>query len=394
MRFSLMRRIDQYVGFLLCHFLSWLYGVKRRSEDQKVPQRLKRALVIKFLGFGSIILSTPLMAEIKRNYPNCKIDYLTFSENFPICESIPLIERTHSLERRSLGKFALSVVRILRQIRQSQYDVVFNLEFFSNFSLLLSALSKSKMVLCFGGRHEYSKRLCHKTISYENAVHIIEKFCSFLKALGKEPSGECLSLPNLDEDPESKKRISEILEQYQIQPERDRLILVNINASEMSDIRKWPLDYYVQVCSFLLTIPAVKILLIGGREDVAYVSQLEKKLSGERGRVLNLVGKISLREMISLMRVSYLYFGNDSGPLHVAEAIGLPNVSFYGPESPQAFGHPGDKNHIFYAGLQCSPCINVYSNKDTSCLDNKCLRKIEPAKVIKVLRDKYFKEER
>ncbi len=391
MKFSLMRRIDQYAGFFLCHMLAFPNKLRGKSrQDQSIPKSIDKVLVIKFLGFGSIIMTTPLMAEIKKNYPKCQIHFLTFSSNVPVCESIPLIDKTISLEKSSPGRFILSLVKNFRQIRKSKYDIVFNLEFFSNFSLILSALSKSKMVLCFGGRHEYSKRLCHRIISYENATHISHKFCNFLKIIGIEPSRESLPIVGLEESADSEKNISDLLERHRVQIGKDVLVHININASEMSDIRKWPMEYYQKVISFLLSQPNVKILLLGGKEDIPYVSELERRISADKKRMINLAGQISLKELISLMKKSYLYFGNDSGPLHIAEACGLPNVSFFGPESPYAYGHPGDKNYTFYSGLHCSPCLNVYSNKDTSCVDNLCLKKIEPAEVIQVLREKYF----
>lgn len=391
MKFSLMRRIDSGAGFFLCHMLSFLYKVKGKSRvDLPIPEIFNKVLVIKFLGFGSIIMTTPLMAEMKRNYPECEIHFLTFSDNVPICESIPMIDKTFYLEKNSLSKFVFSLAKNLRQIRKLKYDVVFNLEFFSNFSLILSALSKSKMVLCFGGRHEYRKRLCQRIISYESTTYITGKLCNFLKVIKIEPSRESLPLANLEESSDSKKNISDLLERHRVQTGKDLIVIININASEMSDIRKWPMEYYTQVISFLFSKQNVKILLIGGKEDVSYVSQLEKIVSVDKERILNLTGQISLKELISLMKVSYLYLGNDSGPLHLAEACGLPSISFFGPESPYVYGHPGDKNYTFYSGLHCSPCLNVYTNKNSSCIDNRCLKMIEPAEVIKVLQEKYF----
>ncbi|MFC2166791.1 glycosyltransferase family 9 protein [Acidobacteriota bacterium] len=386
-----MRRIDQYAGFFLCHMLSILYKVKGKSRvDQPIPDSLSKVLVIKFLGFGSIIMTTPLLAEMKKNYPECEIHFLTFSENVPICESISLIDKTLYLEKSSSWKFVFSLVKNFRLIRKRNYDAVLNLEFFSNFTLILSALSKAGIVLCFGGRHEYSKRLCHRIISYENSTHVTYKFRNFLKIIEIESFQENRPLVRLEESSHAKKKISELLERHRVQTGKDLLIIVNINSSEMSDIRKWPIENYQQIISFLLSKQNVKILLIGGKEDVSYVSQLDKRVLGDKERIINLAGQISLKELISLMKMSYLYIGNDSGPLHLAEACSLPNVSFFGPESPDAYGHPGDKNYIFYSGLPCSPCLNVYKNKDTSCLDNKCLKKIEPAEVIKVLQEKYF----
>jgi ADP-heptose:LPS heptosyltransferase len=393
MKFTSMRRIDFYVGFLPCHLLAFLR--KFRGKDKiraSLPEAPEKILIVKFLGFGSILMTTPFLGELKRNSPPTEIHFLTFSDNVEICESVPLIDRIFFLEKKSLMRFALSLIRTLRQIRKQNYDVVFNLEFFSNFSLLLSALSKSKMMLCFGGRHEYRKMLCDRIVSYENETHIIDKYHNFLKLLNMEPAPDAKQLMDLKESPDSKKAVLDLLERNQVDVDRDFLVVININAGEMSSIRKWPLEYFQQVISFLLSREKVRVILIGGKEERTYVSRLEKMISNDREKVLNLTGRVSLKELISLMKVSDLFLGNDSGPLHLAEACGLPSISFFGPESPKVYGHSGNKNYTFYSNLSCSPCLNVYTNKDTRCRDNICLKMIKPDEVIKVLQEKYFKD--
>lgn len=394
MKFFLIRRIDLFVGFLLCHILAFFNRIsgKTRKRSGGLPEAPQKVLIVKFLGFGSILMTTPLMAALKKNFPEVEIHFLTFSGNVPICQSISLIDKIFDLERKSFRKFTVSLIKNFNRIRRQNYDVVFNLEFFSNFSLLFSSLSRAKHVICFGGRHEYRKILGNRIISYENETHIIDKFCNFLKPLNIELDSTSKQLVELNENSDSRKNILDLLEKKQVDISRDFLVVVNINASEMSSIRKWPIENFFKVISFLLNKDKVKVILIGGKEDVTYVSQLEKMIPASKGRVINLSGLISLKELISLMKVSRLYFGNDSGPLHLAEACRLPNVSFFGPESPKIYGHPDDRNYVFYSNLSCSPCLNVYTNKDTYCTDNICLKVITPDDVIKFLEEKYFRE--
>lgn len=391
MKFSLMRRVDLYMGFLLCHVLAFLYRIRgKHKKKPEIPETLRKILIVKFLGFGSIIMTTPLIAELKKNYPEAEIHFFTFSDNVPICESINIIHKTFYLEKKSIGKFVLSLFRSLHQIRKQNYDIVFNLEFFSNFSLLLSSLSKSKITVCFGGRHEYRKLLCQQIVSYENEAHIIDKFFNFLKLFDVYPMGDSRQLGELEESSKASKKVSELLKKKGVDASDDFLVVVNINAGEMSSIRKWPLEYYQQVISYLLSRDNVKIILIGGKKDVPYVNRLEKMIVADKDKVINLAGEISLKELIFLMKTSHLFLGNDSGPLHLAEACRLPNISFFGPESPKVYGHSGNKNYTFYSNLPCSPCLNVYTNKDTRCNDNICLKMIKPDDVIKVLEEKYF----
>lgn len=392
MKFSLIRWIDFYVGFILCGFLALFYKIKKlKKRNLSLPQSLngKKLLMMKFLGFGSILLATPLIRELKRSYPSCEIHFLTFKSNIQVCRSIPSIDKTLYIEKDSFWKFLGSFFKCLFRGRRENYEVVFNLEFFSNFSLLLSALSGARHVVCFRGRHEYRKALCQHILSYENKAHVASKFHNFAKVFISSLSEEDKKLSWLEEDSESKERIKAVFKNYRIRPEHDFLVVVNINASELSVIRKWPLDYYQKVIHYLLKKRGVKIILIGAREDMSYVSKLENKIR-DKDRVINLSGQISIKELIFLMKQSHLYLGNDSGPLHLAEACGLPSVSFFGPESPEVYGHPGDKNYIFYLNLPCSPCLNVYTNKDTWCNRNLCLEKITPEQVIEVLQKKYL----
>ena len=389
-----MRRIDFYAGFFLCRIMAFLQRI--RGKSRKTPSVLlslnnKKVLIIKFLGFGSIIMTAPLMRELKRIFPEVKIHFLTFSDNVQICESIPLIDKTYYLEKKSFYVFLKSLAENLLSIRKQNYDVVFNLEFFSNFSLLVTSLSRAKLAVCFGGRHEYRKMLCQRIVSYENESHVIDKFFNFLKLFIPASSIYERELMELEESPEARKRALDLLTGKNINIERDFLVIININAGEMSRIRKWPLEYYQEIVTFLLKKKSVKIILIGGKEDTPYVAQLEKMIPSTQERILNLSGRITLKELISLIKISRLFIGNDSGPLHIAEACRLPNVSFFGPESPRVYGHPGSNNYTFYSNLPCSPCLNVYTNKDTRCDDNICLKMIKPEKVIEVLENKYFK---
>jgi ADP-heptose:LPS heptosyltransferase len=392
MKFTIMRRIDFYLGFLPCHILAVFRKLSGRHHKKVLlPEPIQKVLIIKFLGFGSILMTTPLMSEIKRHSPETEIHFLTFSDNLDICSSIGLIDKVFDLEKKSMVSFTLSLFRTLFRLRRENYDVVFNLEFFSNFSLLVTALTKAKLALCFGGRHEFRKILCQRIISYESHTYIVDKFCNFLKMLNITPSTD-LRLTDLQEKPEAKQRIQELMKTNDLDSSRDFLVLINVNTGEMSEIRRWPLAYYQQVIEYLLSQEEVKIILIGGKGDVEYVSRLEDMILAGGGRMINLSGKISLEELIPLMKTSHLYLGNDSGPLHLAEACGLANVSFFGPESPKVYGHHGDKNTIFYSNLPCSPCLNVYTNKDTRCTDNICLKLIKPDVVIKVLQERYFEK--
>src|SRR5262249_6596962 len=112
-----------------------------------------------------------------------------------------------------------------------------------------------------------------------------------------------------------------------------RLICININASSLDYKRRWPLDSYRELIERILAeLRGYTLVLIGAPEDVAYVAGLMRALPSTP-HLVDLCGAITLPELALLLQRSQLFIGNDSGPLHLAAAAGIPTVSFFGPET-------------------------------------------------------------
>ena len=100
----------------------------------------------------------------------------------------------------------------------------------------------------------------------------------------------------------------------------------------------------------------------------------------------NLAGRLTLKELAALLPRCDLFFGNDGGPLQLAVALGVPTVSIFGPESPEVYGPPpDDSNTVLFAGISCSPCLNVYAHKSSPCEKNECMRKITARAAIEAI---------
>jgi ADP-heptose:LPS heptosyltransferase len=120
--------------------------------------------------------------------------------------------------------------------------------------------------------------------------------------------------------------------------------------------------------------------LIGGKGDVSYTNGFFQQFF-ETGNIINLCGKLSISQLIGLFSRSCFLTTNDSGPLHIATTMGLPTISFFGPETPYLYGPQGKKHHVFYSDIFCSPCLNIFNSKLADCDDNVCLKQIDPESV-------------
>jgi ADP-heptose:LPS heptosyltransferase len=94
-------------------------------------------------------------------------------------------------------------------------------------------------------------------------------------------------------------------------------------------------------------------------------------------RCFSIAGRTSLRELIVAYGLAEVLVTNDSGPAHFAGVAPIDVVTLFGPETPELFGARSPRNHIFWAGLACSPCVSALNNRVSTCQDNVCMQRIE-----------------
>jgi ADP-heptose:LPS heptosyltransferase len=339
---------------------------------------------------GTILLVSPALRELKKKHKNAKVTMLTLSLNRELCEILScIIDEVIYLEIQNPLAFFISFIRIISDNRKRNFDIVIDLEFLTNFSalvtLLVTLFDKPRLTVGFSSPSNWRNSIYNINVSFDHSRHItrifVKMFCS-LTGETFEPSFEPerkILLQKMDTG-YTKKLLGQA-----ISDKPAFLICVNINAGDLSLHRRWPKEYFAEVVKELIKHPSVTILLIGSKSDVGYVSEFKRSLPASP-RILDVSGKTSIKELIGLFINSKLLITNDGGSLHLAEFIGLPTISFFGPETPFLYG-PLDKQHyVFYEDLYCSPCLNIYNSKMSHCKKNTCLKNIKPERVLKVIK--------
>jgi heptosyltransferase-1/heptosyltransferase-2 len=122
--------------------------------------------------------------------------------------------------------------------------------------------------------------------------------------------------------------------------------------------KRWPLERYGKIVGNLLE-QGDEVVLLGSPDERALCEQIEGMVEKVRGgRVMNLAGKTDLATMVALLARTRLLVANDSGPLHVATALGVPAVALYGPTDPAFVGPHGQMENVLRHEVECFPCRN------------------------------------
>ncbi len=376
LRIKIAKWLDEYVGRVL---IALVRGLRFSGRGVNGSATRSRILVIKFWGLGSIILLEPALRLLRERYPQARIDFLTLSQNRELFAFLPQVTRVHALDFHSPARFMLRTVKLILRLRQQRYDLIFDAEFFANFSALVARLAAPQTLVGFSRPRGHKRELLDLAVPFHDGEHAAQNFLRLILAEPNAPDKRAV-LPSL-RDISPRLRFPA--------PTRARCenpnVVINVNASPLALERRWPQENFAQLARWLLRRYEIKLVLVGNAAEKKYTQHVMDAINApERAR--NLAGALSLRELASLINDAALFISNDSGPLHLAAALQKPVVGFYGPETPNRFGPLCERRLIFYLGLLCSPCMSVDNAKTVNCTNHlRCMRELRAQNVIPAL---------
>lgn len=404
MKADLMRKIDAGLGPVLCAALT----LRRYILELFVPRRkgqlseVKRLLFVKPAEMGSTILMFPMLRRAQQLWPDCEFHFLVFAENTAAVDMLGLVpkENVHTIRTSDLKTFVVDSLAVLIKLNRLSFDVALDLEFFSRASAILTELSGARSTCGFNRftmEGMYKGNFFTHPVQYNSHIHTAQTFLSMIEALD-QPAGQIplvksktvplgqLELARLSSSSEERQQLKLILaaESPAVVAE-SRLLIINANSSDLVPLRRWPLKNFIELGRRLLKFDNTVIILTGVASERTESEHVQASIGGDR--VVNMVGKTSLRQLLILYSLCDLMITNDSGPSHFASLTDLPVITLFGPETPALYGALGKNKRAITAGLACSPCVSSYNHRATACNDNVCMRAISVDEVFAVCRD-------
>ncbi len=311
-------------------------ALKAYSEYQnqttigKIGTKYKKILIVMEEGIGNMVMLTPTITAIKIIHPSTSITVLSRKP------SIEVIEGWNNVDR------------IITQPDEQSYDIcmltIWSGMFAQNF-------------------RPWMEKHCNQIF-----------FCSLLKDQHESHShfqiARCLGYSG--EIPETYCNTADI--ELKLPKDRPVVALSDTTLNNGAWERKrWP--YYRELCNKLINLGYI-VVLIGG--------EYERKNFRKKGwpsKVINLMGRYSLPETASILKQCDIFIGNDSGPAHLAAAVGIPTFVIFGPTLISKNIPLGRNVKTLSLGLPCSPC--QYTDRWNKCNDWQCMKQLTPEKVLK-----------
>ena len=313
---------------------------------------MQKILIIQTAFIGDVILATPLIGNLKAEFPAAKIDFLVKNGNQSLLKNDPNLRTVLVFDKKNKAK---SLFHLLKTIRAEKYDLVINLHRFAS-SGLLTFLSGAKQKIGFKKNpfsFAYTQSFPHEI---SNGKHEVDRNLALISNYTQRNVRRPQLFPSI-EDFQAVKCYQES-EYYCLAP------------ASVWFTKQAPKEIWLKLIKNLVLKNAT-IYLLGGPDDDALCTEIKEQSSFEK--VVNLAGKLSLMQSAALIKDAKRNFVNDSGPLHLASAMNSPVTAFFCSTTPLfGFGPLSDDSEILEVeNLNCRPC-GLHGHKECPKGNFKC----------------------
>jgi heptosyltransferase-1 len=334
-----------------------------------------KILILKPSSLGDVVQALPVLRLIKSHLPASEIYWWIDSQLAPLLDGDPDLAGLVLFDRRQWAapRHWQETWRSVQWMRRQRFDWVIDLQSLTR-SGVFAWLANGEFTVGLDEPRECARGfydLVARRTSFH--THAVDWYLAVLPLLGVPCHW------NFSWFPPRPQAAAALREKWPVAGAR----WIVLQPGARWPNKRWPVEHYAELVRLLAAAnPDFRFAILG--------SQDERELGGTIARAaetrcLDLTGRISLLEMVEWIRLAELMVANDTGPLHVAAALGTPILALYGPTDPRRNGPYRQLNHVLQLDLPCVPC------RKPRCANVKpleCLRDIPPAVVFQIVQSR------
>lgn len=328
---------------------------------------MTRITVIQTAFLGDVILTLPLLAAIRKQWPDIEIQFVTRPEAVSVIETAPRVTSTIAYDKRGSERGLSGWWQVRNKIRAFHPDIVL-CPHRSSRSVLLAWHSGAEQRIGFDRAARVpglTTRIKYRTDAHETArlLDLLEPWTHH-QGTGTIPE---LTLTKQD---------CEFAESHLTGSSK----WIAIAPGAVWNTKRYPIERYVETAE-RLSQDGFRIVAIGGPADEKLCTQIADKVNG-----LSLAGKAKPRESAAVLQRCQLLITNDSAPLHLAQGVGTRTLAIFGATSPQyGFGPQGPNDNVIGLPIPCRPC-RIHGGNQCPEKHFRCMLDLKPELIVETAR--------
>ncbi|MGA9451397.1 MAG: lipopolysaccharide heptosyltransferase II [Verrucomicrobiia bacterium] len=334
-----------------------------------------KILILKPSSLGDVVQALPVLRLLKRHLPASDIFWWIDSALAPLLEADPDLTGIVRFERRRWAhpRNWLEMFRSIHWLREQNFDWVIDLQCLAR-SGAFAWLANGKFLIGLDEIREGARGFYDVAVRRASFhTHAVDWYLAVLPPLGVPVHKNFQWLP-------IRPAVAATVKS-KWQTGNARWIALQPGARWLT--KRWPVEYFTElVCLLAKNFLDARFAILGDGKDKP-LGEIISRAAPER--CLNLCGQTSLPEMVEWLRLCDLMITNDTGPMHVAAALGTPLVALFGPTEPRRTGPYGRLEDVLRIDLPCSPCLKSRCHYGKP---NECLKALSPMTVFEFARKK------
>lgn len=328
----------------------------------------KKILVVKPSSLGDIIHSLPFLNSIRKCLPEAQIHWVVargFDDllvDHPMLDKVWVINKEQWKKITAAGKTINELRALYRNLKKENYDLVVDLQGLLRSGVLTGATGSATRV-GFKEAREGSRLFYTHTVKGGRDIHAVERYLKVASFLGCKTDEIKYPFPTL---PAARSLGLALPEQY-----------VVIAPSAGKEANRWPAERFGKLASLL----PLKSVVVSSKADEPLANEV---VSHSSGQAISIAGKTNLKELAAVIKEARYFISNDTGPMHIAAAFGVPVFAIFGPANPLRTGPYGAMHTVISEDISCAPCYRKKKCRNWICIDSISVEKVLSAITAKI----------
>jgi heptosyltransferase-2 len=328
-------------------------------------KKWQRIIVIDLLYLGDLMFAMPFFKELRKNFPAARIDLVINSSFHSIMEGNSNFDDIYAYNKKWSNKQSL---KFARELGRNSYDLGINIHGSWRTALLLKLINPS-FTIGYGGQGR--GLFLNRELKQPENQHMVNVYLDFLRKMDLNVE---TGLPYLEVTDKAKNEINKKLENWGI---GTKAKLIALNTAGTWPTKRWSIEGFARLGD-MLNRKYGKVIMVGSPSDLPRVEEIVKRMETES---IIATGKTSLKELASLLARCNLVISNDSGPVHVAAAVGTPTITIFGPSDDVKYRPLGEKNQIVKTTIDCRPC----GKHECPLGHHRCMNEIQADEIVNMI---------
>jgi len=337
-----------------------------------LPPSPRRILIIKPSAIGDVVHTLPILNLLRRRWPEARIEWVVTQACAGILEGHPQLDEVLIFDRKQLGRWwrdaaaRRSLRAFTQDLRSRRYDLVIDLQGLFRSGWLAWQTRCPARVGFANAREGAWLFYTHRIHPGTTEQHAIDRYLKLAQAVGAATDPVEYVFPTDDAD---RQAVTQMLGS-------DQPYAVLIPGTNWPT-KRWPIEHFNALAAAIRREFGLRTVVAGAPS--------ERELGEQIAESLNLCGRTTLRQLVALLERAAVVICNDSGPMHIATALGRPMVALFGPTNPVRTGPYRRDDAVVRLDISCSPC---YSR---TCSHQSCLRLLQVQPVLAHVRQQLEK---